>query len=295
MGAIMTLGIGNFLYFVAIIISAGGFVGLYFLLRKRSQRTIIITLISLMVFALVLHFLKGLFPPYSENYVIHLRDSWFINICGANILLFPIFLILKNKYLKDYMFYIGIISGFIAILYPIDPASKVDQAHEWIDIARYYLHHNLLWYCPLLMVLLKVHTLDYRRVLATPAIFMLVMLFIMMNQVLQSELGFINWERDSIHHIIYVNNSLLWGPNEQFGIISKAFEFLCPSIFKTIPVGANAGDAKYWPWFWLIVPCFVIITPLCFGISMIFEHKHLKEDIKKLINHFKTKKSKVTE
>ena len=54
-----------------------------------------------MVFALVLHFLKGLFPPYSLNYEIHLRDSWFINICGANIALFPFILISKNKNLSN--------------------------------------------------------------------------------------------------------------------------------------------------------------------------------------------------
>ena len=76
--------------------------------------------------------------------------------------------------------------------------------------------------------------------------------------------------------INYKNSSLIWGPTDD---IAKVFTWACPSFFKTIPVGEHAGETKYWPWFWLIVPCFVIITPLCFLISLIFDHKHLKSDI----------------
>lgn len=283
----MNIQLGNIWYFLFLFASFGIFTGLYFLLRKKSEKTIKIVLSSLMIFALVLHFLKGLYPPYSLNYEIHLRDSWFINICGANIALFPFILLSKNKHLKDYMFYIGVLSGLIAIFYPIDPMMKADQSAEWMDAIRFYIHHNLLWYCPLLMVLLKVHTIDYRRVWSVPISFLMVMLFIMLNQVLQSELGFISLERDGIHHIPYVNNSLIWGPD---GNISKLIDWACPKIFKTIPVGPHQGETKYWPWFWLVVPCFVIVTPLCFAISMIFEHKHFKEDIIKVINYFKNKK-----
>ena len=103
----MNIQLGNIWYFLFLFASFGIFTGLYFLLRKKSEKTIKIVLSSLMIFALVLHFLKGLYPPYSLNYEIHLRDSWFINICGANIALFPFILLSKNKHLKDYMFYIG--------------------------------------------------------------------------------------------------------------------------------------------------------------------------------------------
>ena len=282
----MNIQLFNFWYFLFIFLSVGGFIGLYFLLKNKSQLIIKLVLISLMIFALLLHFMKGLFPPYSLNYEIHLRDSWFINICGANIALFPLILLSKNKHLKDYMFYIGVISGIIAIFYPIDPIQKVDQSAEWIDVLRFYLHHNLLWYSPLLMVLLKIHTLDYRRVWSTPFIFLGVMLFIMLNQIFQSELGFIGLRGDNIHEIPYINNSLIWGPD---GNISKLIEWACPEIFKTIPVGEHAGETKYWPWFWLIVPCFVIVTPVCFGVSMIFDHEHFKMDIESLFKFIKEK------
>lgn len=276
----MNLQLFNGWYFFFIAISVGGFFGLYFLLRNKKERDIKSVLISLMVVALILHFLKGLFPPYSENYEIHLRDSWFINICGANIGLFPFMLLSKNKHVKDYMFYIGVLSGLIAICYPIDPILKgANQSKEWVDVLRFYLHHNLLWYVPMLMVVLKIHKIEYRRILSTPCIFLIVMLFIMLNQVLQSELGFIGMRGDDIHAIPYVNNSLIWGPD---GNISKLIEWACPSFFKTIPVGPHAGEAKYWPWFWLIVPCFVILVPICFLLSMIFDYVAFKEDFIKV-------------
>ena len=139
------------------------------------------------------------------------------------------------------------------------------------------MHHNLLWYVPLLSVLLHLHKPSYRRVFATPAIFLCVMLFIMLNQIFQSELGFIGLRGDDIHEIPYINNSLIWGPD---GNISRLIEWACPDFFKTIPVGEHAGEIKYWPWFWLIVPCFVIVTPLCFLISLIFDYQSLRADLK---------------
>ena len=153
----MNIQMFNGWYFLFLGLSVGGFFGLYFLLKNKKSVTIKAVLISLVFFALALHFMKGLFPPYSLDYERHLRDSWFINICGANIALFPFIILCKNNHVKDYMFYLGVISGLIAICYPIDPMLKADQASEWIDILRFYLHHNLLWYVPLLMVILKVH------------------------------------------------------------------------------------------------------------------------------------------
>ena len=276
----MFLQLFNGWYFLFIVVSIGGFFSLYFLLKKKTPKTVKAVLLSLMAFALVLHFLKDLFPPYSENLEIHLRDSWFINICGANIGLFPFMLLSKNKHVKDYMFFIGVLSGLIAICYPIDPILKgANQSKEWIDVLRFYLHHNLLWYVPMLMVVLKLHTISYRRVWATPVIFLLVMLFIMLNQIFQSELGFIGLRGDDIHAIPYINNSLIWGPD---GNISKLIEWACPDLFKTIPIGPHAGEPKYWPWFWLIVPCFVILLPICFLISMIFDYRTFKDDFMQL-------------
>ena len=275
----MEIHMFNLGYFVSIILCVGMVVGLYFILRNKSQKIQKIVLWSFLFFGLVLHFLKPLFPPYSTDINRMYRDSWFINICGANIALFPIFFLCKDKRLKDYMFYVGLLSGIAATLLPLEPIEKVNQAAEWIDIVRFYYHHTILWAIPLLMVVFKLHTLDYKRLLWTPTIFLGVLLFIMLNQVLQSELGFIALRNDDFFNINYKNTSMIWAPK---GGIGNFLSWFCPNIFKTVPVGEYAGQAKYWPWFWLIVPSFVLITPLSFGLCMIFDHKQFATDCKNL-------------
>jgi len=279
----MIIEMFNFWYFFWIAASVGVFIALYFLLRGKREQIQSAVLFSLLAFALILHFLKAFIPPYSTDHSRWLRDSWFVNICGANIALFPFLFLSKSKTAKDYMFYIGILGGLVAIFLPLEPIKKLDQASELLDVIRFYVHHNILWYVPLLMVMLKIHTLDYKRVWKIPGCFMLLLLFIMLNQILQSELGFVPLRGDDITAIGYKNTSYIWGPDDE---ISKIITPLCPNIFKTIPVGKLAGTPKYWPWFWLLVPAHVVLIPLCFLMSMIFEHKHFKTDILSIRSRF---------
>lgn len=202
----------------------------------------------------------------------------------------------KSEKAKDYMFYLGLLGGLGAVLIPLEPIQKVNQAIEWIDIIRFYFHHTMLYAVPLLMVMFKLHKLSYKRVLWCPVYLLGVMLFIMLNQIFQSELGFIPMRGDDIVHINYKNTSFIWGPPSQYGFL---FTALCPKIFSTIPFGEHAGETKYWPWFWLIVPVFVYITPLCFGLCMIFDHKNFKTDCiafkQKIKSYLKAKKNKKIE
>ena len=140
---------------------------------------------------------------------------------------------------------------------------------------------------PLLMVLLKHHTLSYKRLISAPTGLLLLMLFIMLNQVFQWELGFFTlWESDNFLAIHFKNTSYIWGPGEN-DAIGNFFALFTPDLFKTVPVGEFAGQAKYWPWFWIIVPVYVLITPMTFLISLIFDGKSLKADIKRLKEKFR--------
>ena len=234
---------------------------------------------SILLFALLLHFLKCFFPPYSTDTSRLYRDIFFINICAANICLFPIIFISKSNAWKDYMFYLGVLGGGLAIIYPAEPMLKMDQAAEALDIIRFYIHHGILLLVPLLSVVLKVHTLSYKRVWAAPACLLTVMLFIMLNQILQSELGFVPLRGNNLLEIGYKNSSYIWGPSDEIGNFIAKF---CPEIFKTIPVGEYAGQEKYWPWVWLLVPAFLLVTPIAFLLSLVFDFKSLKEDLSSL-------------
>jgi len=278
----MFIAMFNGWYFFWLLMAAAAVAGLYFLLRKQSEKTKKWVLFGFLALGLVLHFTKVYYPPYSTDEARMLRDSWFVNICAANIALFPFFFWSKSEKIKDYMFYIGVLSGLIALFYPQEPMAKVDQAAEQLDILRFYYHHWMVMAVPLLMVMLGLHKLSYKQIWVAPTGLLLLMLFIMLNQLLMSELGFIPLrDRNNFFGIDYKNTSYIWGPGEN-DAIGDFFAMLCPKFFKTVPVGEYAGQVKYWPWFWMIVPAYILVTPLSFGLSMIFDHKSLKQDLKKL-------------
>lgn len=300
----MVIEMFNFWYFFWMFIQIGATVGLYFALRRAKPFTQNAVLFSLLVLGLVLHFLKVFIAPYGEFVNGELvitsrgwRDSWFVNICGANIALFPFFFLTKNKYLKDYMFYVGVISSLIVLFYPQEPIAKADaatQMAEFWDILRFYYHHWMVGAVPLLMVLLKRHKLSYKRIWVAPVGVLLLMLFIILNQIFQSELGFIPLRNGNIIPN-YKNTSYIWGPLNQDGSmdpIGAVFDIFCPKFFKTLPVacegyGYAVGDLKYWPWFWLICPVFVLVTPIAFALCMIFDGKRFGGDVSSYFKHIK--------
>ena len=280
----MFIAMFNFWYFFWLILAAGATVGLYFLLRNRSIFTQKAVLFSLLAIGLLLHYLKIYIPPYSVDEARMLRDSWFINICGANIALFPFMFFSKKDSVKDYMFYIGVLSGLIALFYPQEPIAKVDQYAEQLDIVRFYYHHWMVLAVPLLMVLLGHHTLSYKRIWAAPVGLLLLMLFILLNQLFQSELGYIPLRNQAEFFAIgYKNTSYIWGPGTD-DAIGNFLALFTPKFFRTVPVGQYAGQEKYWPWFWMIVPVFVLVTPLSFLLSLIFDGKNFAKDVKSLKN-----------
>ncbi len=278
----MIIEMFNLWYFFWIILLGGLTVGLYFLLRNKSIKVQKGVLFSLLVIGFLLHFLKVYIPPYSVDEARMLRDSWFVNICAANIALFPFFFFSKNKKIWDYMFAIGVISGLLAIFYPEEPMAKVNQAAETLDIIRFYYHHWMLFSVPFLSVLFGHHKISYKRVLSAPTGLMLLMLFIMLNQIFQSELGFVPLRNAAdFFGIGYKNTSYIWGPGKN-NAIGSFLALFCPKFFKTVPVGEFAGQEKYWPWFWLIVPVYLIVPVLTFLISLPFDFKNFKADMKML-------------
>ena len=275
----MFIAMVNGWYFFWLALAAGATVGMYFLLRRRSEKTQKLVLFGILVFGLMLHFLKVYIPPYSVDEARMLRDSWFVNICGANIALFPFLFWSKKDRVKDYMFYIGVLSGLIALFYPQEPIAKTNQLGEQLDIIRFYFHHWMVLAVPLLMVLLGHHKLSYKRVISAPTGLLLLMLFIMLNQIFQSELGYIPLRNQGdFFGIGYKNSSYIWGPGTN-DAIGEFLALFTQKIFRTVPVGEFVGHTKYWPWFWLITPVYLLVTPLSVLIALVFDHASLVKDV----------------
>ena len=275
----------NFWYIFFILLLAGVIVGLYFLLKDKTDKTKKLVLGSLLFFNLALHFLKLTFPPYSTNSELAMREIWFVNVCGTSVLFFPFIFMSKSDVAKDYMVFLGIISGFLAMLYPTE---AIGESVKSLDLWRFYICHGIIIAVPMLTVLLKLHKLDVKRIWKTPVCVCAMLLFIICNQVLQSELGMIPLRDGDMLNINFRNPSLIWGPTDDVAVI---FSWLTPSFMKTVPVGPYAGQEKYWPFFWMIpgIIVYFILVPLL--ICLIFDFKDTKDTFVNLFK-FLTRKQK---
>ena len=275
----------NFWYFFFIVLTVGVIVGLYFLLRNKSDKIKKIVLFSILLFNLALHFLKLTFPPYSDDLSKAMRDVWFINLCATSVLFFPFIFISKNNGAKDYMVSIGLISGFLAVLYPTE---AIGNSVLSLDLWRFYICHIIIIAVPLLTVMLGVHTLDVKRIFKVPFYVCAMLLFIICNQVLQSELGIISLRSSNIYQVNWHNPSLIWGPTDDVAVI---FSWLTPDFMKVIPFGEFAGQAKYWPFFWMLPAVFIYFIVEPFILCLIFDFKNTKNTLtltfKKAVKIFK--------
>lgn len=273
----------NFWHFFFIFLFSGAIVGLYFLLKNKTDKTKKIVLGSLLFFNLALHFLKLTFPPYSTNFEFAMREVWFTNVCATSVLFFPFIFLSKSKIAKDYMVYLGIISGFLAMLYPTEAIGKSILT---LDLWRFYICHGIIFAVPILTLLLKLHTLDLKRIWKIPICVCAMLLFIICNQILQSELGIIPLRNDDMLNVNFRNPSLIWGPTDDVAII---FSWLTPDFMKTVPVGAYAGQVKYWPFFWMLpgIIIYFLLIPLI--ICLIFDFKGTIKTFSSIIKPFKKK------
>ena len=265
----------NSYYFLYIIIAVVLLIALYLLLRNRSTRTVEIVLFSILFASFALHFLKLAFGYYQERMPWAIRTISPENICAVSVLVFPWFFLSKKAILKDYMFYLGVISGIGATVIPIDVIGF--GAFEFETI-RYYFAHMIIWIVPLLMVMLKVHTLDYKRILKVPLVAYIILCVILANEVLLTGIGFLHGDYLFSNEIR--NAALIFGPNPDIAFVGKLFLPLTPELFTIIPVGENAGTTFYWPIIWLILPAYIYLVISCILLALPFEYKNMMKDMK---------------
>ena len=267
----------NFFYFLHLAFAAALLLGLYFALRNKSEATSKIVLFSILLASFILHFAKLAHPFYREwmPYAIHTISPE--NICAVSVLVFPWFFLSKNTLLKDYMFYIGIASGIGATILPIDVIGH--GAFEF-ETLRYYFSHALLWVVPLLMVLLKLHTLDYKRIIKVPFLFYLILCIILVNEVILIGTGFIH--ADFLFSREVRNHTLIFGPLAEIEFVGVLFNTLTPELFRTVPVGPNAGQVFYWPIVWMILPSFIFFNIFALLLALPFDHRRVSTDLKRI-------------
>lgn len=276
----MTVEIGSFLYFLFIFVCIALTVGLYFLLRNKTPKTQKIVLLSLLVFNFVLHFTRAFYVSSVEEFF---ALTSFKNLCATSVIVFPFIFISKSNTLKDYMIYIGILSGGATMLYP---EGVLGHDMTSFDQWRFYICHMLLFIVSFLILILKVHKLNYHNIYKMPLCVLFMYLIIMTNSIVLGEIGVLSPRGDDPLVIGYDNESLVWRPDRLAGTILSWFT---PGFMATVPTGVYAGQTFYWPFLWMVIPVILAAILGALLICLPFEWKHMKEDFLKLKQRVKNK------
>lgn len=263
----------NFYYFMYPTLAAGLFALLYFILRKCSKKAVYWTLFGMLAFNLALHFAKLAFTPYRQDLPYTVRKITFENICAVSTMLFPFFYVSKNNTARDYMYYLGVLSGVLASFVPTEALGKFPFA---FDVIRFYVCHSLLWIVPLLMVLLGEHKLDYRRILRAPTMFLCVECLILVNEVIVMATGLAEGSLELLLSPDYRNSSFIFGVTQQFMPVAGPVLALVPRFLKVHPI---TGEPMFWPVLWMVIPVYVYFTAIFFLMALPFEHRHVRADL----------------
>ena len=235
---------------------------------KKDKNIQYKVLLGLSFFNFALHFLKLLLPEYSDDMPNSITTVTFENIAAVSTIIMPFVLLSKNKVLRDYMFYIGVIGGLLALAYPMKVFGK--EATD-LDVIRFYMCHSLLFIVPFYMVFFGIHDLNIKRVPLFPLVFIGVLCLILANEVILMEIGLVEFRSNSFLNYNYRNTSFIFGPIEEFEEFSESFiEPLVPSVFKTVADGTYTGSEKYIPILWLAVPCFIYFSVIGAGFCLFF-------------------------
>lgn len=266
----MTVEYGNGWYFFYIILAAAFITALYFILRKLPPKWQKIILVVISLCNLAFHFLKFFGSVYymtDKGY----RELFFITLCSSTIALTPFALLSKSESFKDYVFYIGVSGGFMALLIPTEALGG--DPFCFLSV-RFYVQHIVLASVPLLCALLNLHRPSYKRIWKMPFWTLFAYCFIIINHVIAYELGFME-AHENFLHARFFNPSLVWGPTDP---LAKVLEMFTPNFMKTVPVGEYAGQAKYWPLFWMMPAIFILMWggPLIY--CLLFDFKRIFAD-----------------
>lgn len=255
-------------YYVYILLCIAAFIGLYFLLRKKSEKVKYWTLFGILAFNFALHFIKLAFPQYT-GFPAVLRKSSFENICAVSTLIFPFIFLSKSKVGKDYMFYLGTVSGIAGCVAPM-PVASMDLKFYQLDTIRYYLCHAGIWIVPLLMVIFGLHKLDYRRIWKAMAVYFLVLGVIIVNEIILIRLGWVG--TSSLEEFFDANERdmgyAIGLPDSMQGA-AKFILWLTPKCWKD----------PYVPILWELFPMLILGGAVALLMSMYWEHEHFKNDM----------------
>lgn len=289
----MVLGVlrveaGNFFYFLPIFWLIGFTMFSLWLCQRKGKKFAKKYILAILWTNFALHFIKQIFPVNQSLWPYGLTDSLWPNLCAVFVFFAPFVFLSNNKYLKDYMYYLGIVSAVAVYIYPNAALSKqYDGAMYVIEVIRFYFCHFPLLTCSVLMVAMGFHKLDWKRLWAIPLVYGGVLALVSFQQLLFGPIlhvdGFAQqWigpdgalNRLGEHHIIS-NQSMQFGPQP---VVDKIMGWLYPYWFPYV-FTFTVDDVLYFtPILWIMPFLYLatyIVGPL---LALPFEHRQMRLDV----------------
>ena len=219
----------------------------------------------------ILHFVKQLAPSYMRLWPSVLVKSTAQNLCALLIMASPFIILWGGKWLKDYMYYVGILSALMATLVPTGPlAEDMTTIDGFLETMRYYICHVPLLIQGFLLVDMGFHKLDHRRLWAIPIMFMAAEGIIFLDTTLMNYLCHnFPWEAWLDRANGWMNAGFALGPSPSF---DKALSWIYPYLVPYLQTYRNAqGELLFTPILYLSIPLYIataIFGPLmCYPFS----------------------------
>lgn len=250
----------NWIYFVWIIAAIFLYILIYFGFKNKSDKFKFWFLFSWTIFAWVLHFSRWWLDPNLRLYEMFMKD-----LCGFSTLVYPFFMLSKNKVFKEYMYFVG---GLFALHSLMFPNNIFGDPLLSFNTIRFFFAHFILVGVPLLLVLWKMHIPSIKSI---PYAILFMLMGATYNFALSSfffEVGLTN---------THVNFMGLWGNTD--GIYRVAEKF-APFLRYDVLVD-DVLVSKPIPFFYMLPSLIVVYVPVWVLMALPFiKRKKLQNENK---------------
>ncbi|MDR2568372.1 MAG: hypothetical protein LBC44_03580 [Mycoplasmataceae bacterium] len=163
------------------------------------------------------------------------QDAMFrTNICAVSVVLFPFCFWSKQKFFKNIIIFVGIISGVAAVIYPDEIlGDPVD-----LKVFKFYWQHIIICMVPILMLSLNIYKVNFKDIAWIPLMFTMYQMIVIFNQAVQFKLGF------NHNNIDHTNRALQWKTGD-FAVI---FDWLTPTFMRPLPIFSTIIPLHFFMW-----------------------------------------------
>lgn len=264
----------SLIYIFCPLLVVAGLVGLFFLLRNRSQRTKWIVIAVITWVNVAQHLLKSVLYP-------HLWGTGFSflntanNVCAFLVLLMPFMGRWGSQAQKDFIYTTGFAAGLSAMLFP---ACFVNQTLPGWELFRFYFCHGLLLYSAALPLLLGIHRISWKSWYKFAPQFVLMLALVLLDNILCIYMGITPGATPENMNLVLWGQNPLWmmGPPEGFEWMAALLEPFTPDVFL------RAGH--YVPILWYAWPLFIPMSLAALGLFALVDRKRFREDVKRARN-----------